>query len=180
MIIRTIIYLGIVLFFIWDMKKDPKSFKKYIFPIVGITYFAGSPYFSNIDDRIQLTIKVITTLTLMFYLWSYYKDFKVEKFREKKRQRDLRDKKRDEENQLILEDLLEGKNQAIKNKSTSYEITLDMPKTVRQIKGQVSLFKNSMEEFIDDDYPLDQSQTERPKQEVLDNQIDIFKLNKED
>ena len=180
MIIRTIIYLGIVLFFIWDMKKDPKSFKKYIFPIVGITYFAGSPYFLNIDDRIQLTIKVITTLTLMFYLWSYYKDFKVEKFREKKRQRDLRDKKRDEENQLMLEDLLEAKNQAIKNKSTSYEITLDMPKTVRQIKGQVSLFKNSMEKFIDDDYQPDQSQTERLKQEVLDNQIDIFNLNKED
>lgn len=160
------------------MKKDPKAFKKYIFPIIGITYFAGSPYFSNIDDRIQLTIKVITTLTLMFYLWSYYKDFKVEKFREKKRQRDLRDKKRDEENQLILEDLLEAKNQAIKNKSSSYEITLNMPKTVRQIKGQVSLFKSSMEEFIDDDNYLDETQTERPEQEVLDNQIDIFNLSK--
>lgn len=180
MIIRTIIYLGIVLFFIWDMKKDPKSFKKYIFPIIGITYFASSPYFLNIDERIQLTIKVITTLTLMFYLWSYYKDFKVEKFREKKRQRDLRDKKRDQDNQLILENLLETKNHDLKSKSSSYEITLDMPKTVRQIKGQVSLFKNFMEEFIDVDYYKNEGQVEPPVQEVLDNQIDIFNLKKDD
>lgn len=180
MIIRTIIYLAILLFFIWDIKKDPKAFKKYIFPIIGITYFAGTPYFLNIDDRVQLTIKVITTLTLMFYLWSYYKDFKVERFREKKRQREIRDKLREEENQLILEDLFQAKNEALKSKSSSYEITLDMPKTIRQIKGQVSLFKNSTEEFIDDDYQEDYKEIKKPKQEVLDNQLDIFNLSKED
>ena len=86
----------------------------------------------------------------------------------------------EEENQLILEDLFQAKNEALKSKSSSYEITLDMPKTIRQIKGQVSLFKNSTEEFIDDDYQEDYKEIKKPKQEVLDNQLDIFNLSKED
>lgn len=180
MIIRTIIYLAIVFFFVWDIKKDPRAFKKYIFPIIGITYFTGIPYYENIDDRIQLTIKVIVTLILIYYLWSYYKDYKVEKFREKKRQREIRDRQREEENQLILEDLFQAKNQARKNKSSSYEITLDMPKTIRQIKGQVSLFKNSLEEFTEKTPYKEENKIEKPKQSILHNQIDIFDLDKKD
>lgn len=180
MIIRTIIYLAIVFFFIWDIKKDPRAFKKYIFPIIGITYFAGTPYYGNIDHRIQLTIKVIVTLILVYYLWSYYKDYKVEKFREKKRQREIRDRQREEENQLILEDLFQAKNQAIKNKSSSYEITLNMPKRIRQIKGQVSLFKNSIEDFIEERPYKEEVKAGKQGQEILDNQIDIFDLDKKD
>lgn len=179
MIIRTIIYVGIIFFFIWDMKKDPKSFKKYIFPIIGITYFAGTPYFLTIDDRIQLTTKVLTFLFTAFYLWSYYKDYKVERFREKRRLREIRDRQREEDNQVLLEEMIQAKNTARKTKSTSYEFTLDLPKSYEQLKGQTSLFGDSNPGRPYEDYKVhvDKDQDEEKEDQVLDNQIDIFHLN---
>ncbi|MDO5028159.1 MAG: hypothetical protein Q4E36_02730 [Bacillota bacterium] len=177
MIIRTIIYLAISMFFIWDIKKDKKPFKKYIFLIIAITYFAGSPYFLQIDDRIQLTTRIIAALITAFYLSSYYKDFKVEKFREKKRQRDLRDQQRQADNQILLENMLKAKNQGRENNSRSYEITLDMPRTVAQIKGQTSFFKDYKEARHIESYDSIQEQEEEKKTQVLENQLDIFNLD---
>lgn len=177
MIIRTIIYLAITIFFLKDIKRNYKPFKRFSFPIIAITYFGGTKYFINSDNRIQLTIHIITAIMTVIYVWGYYKDFKIERYKNKKKLRENRDKERILKDEAILKNILEAKNSDIKQKSRRYEITMDMPKSISQISGQLNLFNDSKEElFIYEDEFIEDNKN---KSTVLENQMEIFEITKE-
>lgn len=172
MILRSIIYVGILIFFLWDYRKDKKSFKKYIFPIIAITYFGGSDYFINSDDRIRLTVMIIALLLVIRYLFDYYNDYKIEKFREKKRKRKNRERQRLEKADELLEKILEAKNFDLKNKSKSYEIIVEMSSKVSEVVDQISFFneESGEEVYRYDDY----DEIEDESISVLENKLEMF------
>ena len=174
MILRTFIFLGIVGFFIWDYTKDPKKFKRLVFPIIGISYLASTNFYLNLDDRIKLITMVIVALFTIRYSFAYYNDYKKERFREIKRLRNIRDKERIERDTLLLKEILDAKNQEIRKKSSSYEITMEFSDTSIESPRQIAFLR--LEDAPFEDYYLEEEdiETDRSSIEILENQIGMF------
>ncbi len=136
MILRTIIFLIILGYFIKDYKEDKKKFKLLVLPIIALTYFGGTEVFSSLDSRFKLTIIIISGLLIMRTLYEYYKDYKKEKFFHVKEQRKIREQERLERDLQIIKDieekrlqnsLEEDKNQEVRKSSkiAEFEISFD-------------------------------------------------------
>lgn len=174
MILKTITFIGVILYFLWDYSKYPKSFKKLIFPIMGISFFAGTPIYMRMDDRIKLITVIAVALLTLKYGLSYYNDYKIERFREKKRIRSIRDKERIQRDEKILKEILDAKNQNIRDKSSSYEITMDFSTRAYENRGQIN-FIGLEENPFDEQYVIEEKWEEEPNtEEVLENQIGMF------
>lgn len=150
MILRTIIYIPIVLFFLWEYRQNKKSFKLLIFPIIALSLLGGTKYYTQLDNRFQLTVLIITILLTGRVLWGYYNEFKIERFRNKKYLRELREKNRVEKSEELMEQILEAKNTAIRNNSSSYEISMEMTKDYEDSPGSTQDFIDIKEEFEED------------------------------
>lgn len=105
MILRTIIFIAILIYFIWDYKQNKKNYKLLVLPIIGLTYFGGTDIFDRLDDRIQLSIVIITVVLTIMLIWKYYQDFKLERFKHKKYMRSLRDKSRQAKDEQLLAEI---------------------------------------------------------------------------
>lgn len=174
MILKTITFIGVILYFLWDYSKYPKSFKKLIFPIMGISFFAGTPIYMGLDDRIKLITVIIVALLTLKYGLSYYNDYKIERFREKKRIRSIRNKERIQRDEKILKEILDAKNQDLRDKSSSYEITMDFSKRAYETRGQIS-FIGFEENPFEEEYDVEEFwEEELDKEEILENQIGMF------
>lgn len=169
---RIIIFLIIAGYFIWDYRKDKKDFKPFIFPIIGIAFFASTEYYVRLDNRLKLVLLIIAVILTAYYLFRYYKDFKVERFREKKRIRKVRSDMRNREDAKLLEEILEAKNESIRNKSSRYEITMDM-KSDYNLDGQMKLFEDEKEELPKYER-FYEPEEEKDNNEILENQIGMF------
>lgn len=179
MIIRSIIYIGILSFFLWDYKQDPKKFKSYVFPIIAVTFIAGTSLFTKLDYRIQLTFQIITGLLTILYLWGYYKDFKMERFKEKKAQREMRQLQRQTRDEDLLRDILEAKNKSRRNKSSSYEISIDISSKAYNLSGQMNLFNDNQEELLEFEEAFEDQIEKETNNQVLENQLGIFDNEKQ-
>lgn len=176
MILRIILCLGILIFFLWDYKLDPKAFKRYIFPIVIICFFGSTEYFLRLDDRIRLLTLIVVVLLLLRYAWSYYNDYKIERFREKKRIRSIRERDQIERDELILKEILDAKNQDLRERSTSYEIIMDFSDKTYEIEGQLRIFEDSGSEIVQYRKYKDFEDMEEIGDIVLENQIGMFPI----
>lgn len=173
MTIRIIIFLGITLYFLWDYRKDKKDFKPFIFPIIGIVFFASTDYYVNLDSRIRMIFFIVALLLTIYYLFKYYKDFKIERFREKKRVRSQREQERMLRDEMLLNEILKAKSESLGTNSSSYEITMNLSSRY-EIEGQMKLFDDDdhlprYEEFYEDEI-----ESEPTVYENLENQIGMF------
>ncbi len=178
MILRVIILIGVILYFFWDYSKDPKKFKQLVFPIVGISFFAGTPAYLKLDDRIKLIIIIVVALLTLRYALFYYNDYKIERFREKKRIRQLRDQERTIRDEKLLKEILNAKNQGLRDKSSSYEITMDFSQRTLEHGGQINFIGLEEDPFEEYYYNEESQHVEEIYEEVLENQIGMFEDSK--
>ncbi len=87
MILRSIIFILITYFFINDYLEKRQKYKLSIFIVIACAYLNGVSYFNSIDERIRLSIMVISALIGLFYIYKRYNDYKIEKFELKKEAR---------------------------------------------------------------------------------------------
>lgn len=174
MILRIFIFLGIIGYFVWDYTLDSKRFKRLVFPIIGISFLASSDFYVGLDDRIKLITVVILALFTIRYSLAYYNDYKKERFREKRRIRDIRDRERIERDTLLLKEILDVKNQDIREKSSSYEITMDLPRTSSQSASQIDFLGIEDKSFEENPFEDESWKVETPKAQILENQIGMF------
>ena len=90
MIVRGIIYLALTLLVLREYKSLKKKFILKILPIVGLSLFGTTEYFTSLDERLQTLIVVITVLIALNTMYSFYKDYKVERYRALKKMRENR------------------------------------------------------------------------------------------
>lgn len=181
MILRTIIYIGIILFFTKDIKTDKKPFKKYVFPIIVITYIAGTDWFLKADSRIQLTSQILTGLFVVLYLSGYYSNYKLERYKEKKRIREERKIERYKRDEELLQEISQVKHKGIKKRSASYEITMDLPNRSSDDNNQTKTLNGKEEDILLED-KLDNVKTDYndENQKSSKDDIKIFDSTKED
>lgn len=174
MILRTILFAGALTFFLWDYSVDSKAFKRAVFPVIGISYFASTDLYSGLDNRIKLILVVILVIFTLRYAISYYNDYKKERFREKKRIREIRNRERIEQGEQLLEEILEAKNQGLREKSSSYEIIMDFSEKSLGSQGQISFLG-----IVENPYIIEFEEEEIIEETgspVLENQLDMFDI----
>lgn len=174
MIVLIILFSLAALYFLWSYKEDPKLFKIRLIPVIGICFFAATDYFQLLDERLQLSLLVIAILITLHFAYEYYKDFKLVRFREKKRIREEREELRREQSDKILEEIFELKHGLRK---PSREINLSSMiidyKDVKQLTvfGDAVDFLEFMEEGNLDPGPNAISTVETDK---IDSQLEMF------
>lgn len=173
MILRIIMFIGVIAYFLWDYSKDPKRFKRIVFPIVAISFFASTDIYVRLDNRIKLILFIIVLIMTFRYALAYYNDYKIERFREKKRIRRIRDRERIERDEEILREILNVKNQEVREKSSSYEIVMDFSKKTIEQKGQINFLGIDEMPYVGDSFEYDWDELEE-HEEVLENQIGMF------
>lgn len=173
MLTRIVLFLGISAFFVWDYFQDKKPFKIYVAPLIVISFFASTDYYVKLDERLRLVILVIFFLILCYYAFLYNHDYKVEKFREKKRLREIRESERNVKTEELMQEILDAKHSSRGINTDRVEITLDMKK-VEKTAGQLSFVSKSGEpEQSSPEVETKAEDVESPK--VLENQLDMFK-----
>ena len=90
MIVRGVIYIGLTLLILREYRKSSKKLLLKILPIIGLSLFGTTKYFTSLDERLQTLIIVITVLIAMNTLYCFYKDYKVERYRALKKMRENR------------------------------------------------------------------------------------------
>lgn len=123
---RIVIFSAIAGFFIWDYFQDKKPFKIYTAPLTILSFFASTDYYVSLDERIQLLVLVVFFLLLFYYGYLYNHDYKVEKFREKKRLREMRESERNEKTEELIQEIMNAKHESRGINTNRVQITLDI------------------------------------------------------
>ncbi len=91
MIVRIILYSALLALVFNDYRKNRKKFTLKIVPVVLLSFFGTTEYFINLDERLQILIVVVTVGLAINTLYSYYKDYKLMRYRIMKEKREQRE-----------------------------------------------------------------------------------------
>ena len=75
---------------------------------------------------------------------------------------------------MLLKEILDVKNQDIREKSSSYEITMDLPRTSSQSASQIDFLGIEDKSFEENPFEDESWKVETPKAQILENQIGMF------
>lgn len=173
MIVRIILFLGISGYFVWDYLQDKKAFKIYIAPLIVISFFASTDYYVSLDERIRLVILVVFFLILIYYGFRYNQDYRVEKFREKKRLRTIREEERNRKSEELMQEILNAKHDGKGINTDRLEFTLEMS-DIENAARQLSFISDPKRSAADEVKAFEEEVFEEEKEEVLENQIGMF------
>ncbi|MDO5725766.1 MAG: hypothetical protein Q4P29_05615 [Tissierellia bacterium] len=123
-----IFYIAIFVLFLYDYRQRPKNFKLKFIPLLILSAFGNSKFFQTLDDRIKMFATAIALLISIYLIYQVYRDYKVEKYRMKKKLRDERYYQNLRDNVEYIEDDLIIENRTAKTENHNHEHSNDKEK----------------------------------------------------